>query len=275
MDRRAFLVAAGVAIAGCTGGSETESPSDETGTGSASETGELAVTDVSVPGTVGIGSTVSLSVTVRNDADAEESYESSVSRRIRNGEWTELDTTVEISVPAGETVTEDVAVPAYEYLAAGTYRLDDGEHLARTAFVKRELELGESYTTPNGVRLTVSDVTFPDSYTYDTGDGTETIDAAEGEKLAVTHLSAENTTDSTVRTPGTEEAVLRRDEHEFGDMSFDSNVDKYTGGELEAGARIEGNIASDVPVDERREDLRVGYEQSFEEGEAIANWSLT
>lgn len=281
MDRREFLAATGVVsgtvLAGCSQESETDRPDNETtdpSSSSASDTGELTVTDVSAPGTVGIGSTVTLSVTLENGTDADETYESSVSRRIRGGEWTELDATVEISVPAGETTTSEVDVPAYGYLAAGTYRLDDGEHTARTAFVERELEMGESHTTPNGVRLTVSAVTFPDSYTYDTGDGTETITATEGEKLAVTHLAAENTTDATVEAPGTGEVVLRRDEHEFGDMNFDSNVDKYTGGELEAGARLEGDIVTDVPADEDREDLRVGYEQSFPDGEVIVNWSL-
>lgn len=280
MDRRAFLVAASAVGAGCTGGSDSGTAGDETGTEqteppATTKAGELAVTDVSAPGTVGIGSTVSLSVTVENTTGTEDTYESSVSRQIRGGEWTELDSTVEIAVPAGETTTESVEVPAYDYLAAGTYRLDAGEHLARTAFVHRQLEVGDSYTNPDGVELTVTEVAFPDSYTYDTGDGAETIEASDGEKLAVTSLAAENTTDSTATAPGTEEVVLRRDDQEFGDMSFDSNEDKYNGGEFDAGARVEGNIAADVPADADPENLRVGYEESFDAGDAVANWSLT
>lgn len=280
MDRRAFLVAASAVVAGCTGGSSPETVDGDTDTEqtdrpATTEAGELAVTDVSAPGTVGIGSTVSLSVTIENGTDADDTYDSSVSRRIRGGEWTELDATVAISAPAGETTTESVEVPAYDYLAAGTYRLDAGEHVARTAFVERQLEVGESYTNPDGVELTVTEVAFPDSYTYDTGTGTETIEAADGEKLAITYLAAENTTDSTVTAPGTGEVVLRRDGQEFGDMSFDSNEDKYTGGELDAGARVEGNIAADVPADAERENLRVGYEESFDAGDVVANWSLS
>jgi len=278
MDRRAFLVTAGVALAGCGSSSDdantTTTEPTETESPTTTEAGELSVTDFSAPSSVGIGATVTLTVTVENTTSEEATYESGVSRKIQSGEWSQLDVGVEITVPAGETVTEEVEVPGYEYKAAGRHRLDEGEHVAITVFTNRTLEMGESYLAPTGVRLTVDRVEFPDSYTYDTGDGTETIQAAEGEKLAVTYLSAENTTDETVRAPGTEEVVLRRNDEEFGDMNFDSNLDKYNGGQLEAGERIEGNIPTDVPADAQLENLRVGYERSFEEGDAVANWPL-
>lgn len=290
MRRRALLVSAVAALAGCSQADEaatdtTAQTSTVSSTDASAETTTstetaieepLRVTEVTAPGSVGIGATATLSVTVENRGSESATYESSVSKRVTGGEWQTTDATVSITVPAGGSTTEEVDVPGHDFLAAGSYRLDEGEHVARTRFAVRELAVGDAYTTPYGVEVTIQEVAFSDTYTYETGEGERIeLTPSNDEQWAVVQLAVTNTGTEPVRAPGTEAIVLQRGESEFGDRHFDDNPAKYSAIEIGPDVTVEAEIPTDVPADADPATLHVHYEEELEGGRAEAHWQLS
>ncbi|WP_436924207.1 hypothetical protein [Halosimplex amylolyticum] len=294
MNRRAFLATAAAVTAGCgqTDSSATDTPSSETDPASGTQSGDdptptdtptatetaapasVAVTDVSVPSTIEIGTAGTLSVTLENSGGQSGSFTSAVEAKVGTSEWAATEASVEATVPAGETVTETVDLPPSDYVEPSSYRLADADPVARTRFVARELPLGERYLLPNGVALSFHDVEFGETYTYEGEDGEKTIEPTDGDKWAVGTVRAENTTDEPARAPLVSDIGFFRGEEEYSFQHISDNRDRYRGGELDAGAVDEGDLPANVPVDSERADLRVEYSERLDEGQITIYWTL-
>ncbi|MFC7141893.1 hypothetical protein ACFQMA_18910 [Halosimplex aquaticum] len=295
MNRRAFLATAAAVTAGC-GQTErtTDSPSGDDGPATETrssgggpatdsptrtETATVApasvgVTDVSVPSTIEIGTAGTLSVTLENAGGQSGSFSSAVEAKVGTGEWTATDATVEATVAAGESVTETVDLPPNHYVEPASYRLADADPVARTRFVAREIPLGETHLLPNGVALSVHDVGFGETYTYESSGGEKTAEPTDGDKWAVGTVRAENTADEPARAPLVSDIGFFRGEEEYSFQHLSDNRDRYRGGELEPGSVSEGDLPANVPVAAERAALRVEYSESFEEGQITVNWTL-
>jgi len=266
MRRRTFLAATTLALAGCSGRSDNES------TGNSEP--ELTVTELSAPNTVEIDTTFQLRVTVKNEGDAEGTYESPISAKLGVNEWASTDQSVQISVPAGESVTEEYELGPYEYVRPASFRLDESDAVVRNRFVTRTLGYDEAYATPGGTVLTVVDLTFTDTYTYEGDDGTKQVAANEGEKWAIATVRTENPTDESVGPPKVDKIDVMRDEdQEFGYTHFGDNRDLYDHSALEPGAVREGEIPATVPEAAGYVDLRVEYDEELADGDIAVYWA--
>ncbi|WP_415382201.1 hypothetical protein [Halosimplex sp. TS25] len=294
MDRRAFLATAAAVTAGCgQTDSATDSPSGDDGPatetqsngGASTDTptrtetataapASVAVTDVSAPSTIEIGTAGALSVTLENTGGQSGSFASTVEAKVGTGEWTTTDASVETSVGADETVTETVDLPPNHYVEPGSYRLANTEPVARTRFVARELSLGDRHLLPNGIALSFHDVEFGETYTYEGSDGEATADPVDGDKWAVGTVRAENQSDESARAPLVSDIGFFRGEEEYSFQHISDNRDRYRGGELEPGAVSEGDLPASVPVSAERADLRVEYSERLDAGQVTVYWTL-
>lgn len=295
MNRRAFLATAAAVTAGCGqtdssstgtpsgGGGSTDTQSDrdasptdaltETETGTP-EPASVEVTDVSVPSTIEIGTAGTLSVTLENTGGQSGSFASTVEARTGTDEWEATDASVETTVEAGESVTETVDLPPNGYVEPASYRLADADPIARTRFVARELPIGEPHLLPNGVELSVHDVAFGETYTYQSDDGEKTVEPTDGDKWAVGTVRAENTGDEPARAPLVSDIGFFRGEEEYSFQHLSDNRDRYRGGELEPGAVSEGDLPASVPTAAERADLRAEYSEELDEGRITVVWTL-
>jgi len=266
MRRRTFLAATTVALAGCSGRSDTEPTED-------SEP-ELTVTDLSAPNTVEIDTTFQLRVTVQNDGDAEGTYESPISAKLGVTEWASTGQSAKITVPGGESVTEEYELGPYKYVRPASFRLEESDAVARNRFVTRTLGFGDAYATPGGTVMTVTDLTFTDTYTYEVDDGTKEVAANEGEKWAIATVRTENPTDESVDPPKVDKIDVMRDEdQEFGYTHLGDNRDLYDHSPLEPGAVREGEIPATAPEAAGYSDLRVEYDVELADGDIAAYWA--
>ncbi|MFC7196068.1 hypothetical protein ACFQL4_17870 [Halosimplex aquaticum] len=134
--------------------------------------------------------------------------------------------------------------------------------------------LGETHLLPNGVALSVHDVGFGETYTYESSGGEKTAEPTDGDKWAVGTVRAENTADEPARAPLVSDIGFFRGEEEYSFQHLSDNRDRYRGGELEPGSVSEGDLPANVPVAAERAALRVEYSESFEEGQITVNWTL-
>jgi len=294
MDRRTFLATATAVLAGC--GQEGSSPEHRdasTDEQSPAETTDepvahsptstltptrapaaIAVTDLSVPSSIEIGTQGTLSVTLENTGERSGSFQSSVEARVGTGEWQTTDVTVEASVSAGDTVTVSVDLPTHGYLEPASYRLGETEPVVRTRFVPRELALGEPHTLPNGVELTAADARLSDTYSYEGAEGSTEADPAGGDTWALATVRAENSTDGPARAPLVSDIAFYRGEEEYSYQHLGDNRDRYRGGELAAGGVSEGDLPANVPADAELPALRIVYSEAVAAGRITVNWII-
>jgi len=293
MDRRAFIVAAAAVVAGCSGGgSGTDEPTDTDPGGEATPTptptasptptatptpdpAALAVTEVSTPSTIEIGTTFTVSVTVENSGGQSGTFSAPVEARLGTGDWTTTDATAETAVPAGETATAEVELGPYHYVQPASFRVPDAEAVARPRFVPRQLPLGGSHLLPNGVEIAVESFEFADLYTYEGDGGTKQLEPTDSEKWAIATVRAENTGDEPADAPLVSDIAIFRGEEEYAYQAISDNRSRYGGGELEPGGVSSGDLPSDVPAAAAREDLHVEYKEAYDGGQVSVFWSLS
>jgi hypothetical protein len=132
---------------------------------------ELSVTSISAPDSVERYEEIDLTVTVENSGGRQGQF---------NGELTspQLETPIPVTGSVPSDSTRDISVPVeYPYtegdtaIESATYSL--GESLTAVEYTVPIREIGETYTTPSGVEVSVQDVQFADSFTtgldYDEG----------------------------------------------------------------------------------------------------------
>jgi len=294
MDRRAFLAVAAAVTAGCgqAGTAETSTDpndpaTDAGGTAAGAETptdtstptptatpASVAVTGLSAPSEIEIGTEGMLSVTLENTGGRAGSVAASVEARVGTGDWASTGRIVEASVPAGETVTETVTLPSNGYVEPASYRLTDADPVARTRFVPRALPMGERHELPNGVVLSVSDVRVGETYAYEGSDGETTAEPPGGDKWAVGTVRAENAGEEPARAPLVSDFAFYRGEEEYSYRHLGDNRDRYRGGEIAPGEVSEGDLPTNVPASVERSDLRGQYDEELDGGRVTVRWAL-
>jgi hypothetical protein len=239
------------------------------------EPAAFEVSSVESPDTVEIGTSFEWSMTVENTGGEDGTFETVVRVQTPGGE--ESTSTVSVDVPAGET--EDTVLsfrPDYigEYLVMVE---ETGDEFGIRA-VERSLTIGETYVTPDGVRLTLdtreigSDIQPIQSYSYTSEEGRRIHRAGPEEKFAVLTVTARNPTREPRELPTYDEFVMVVNE----DAEYESTErlarDAYTGGTSRVSR--EGVVLFEIADRfDRGDDYQIYWTRATPEGTAEAVWS--
>jgi hypothetical protein len=252
----------------------------------------IEITSVDSPDTVEIHEPTEVEITLENSGGSDGTF-----RRTLTILPTENERSIEVSVPAGETVvhTEEIPQPTDFDGVVDSATFEIGGVQTQTQYVIPEREIGESYVTPGRMVIEVSEVLNSD-YVEREGSfftGPRTYESEESEQLILFNLSVENR-DNRTRTPpsvgsfsvfrgdGSEADTsnaypLTSSEYRFTDPV---EADSYDGGDLSSNDSTDGWILIRVPADVDFSDATLRWQrdvflQNSEEPEGlVAEWSL-
>ncbi|MDZ7687488.1 MAG: hypothetical protein U5J64_01985 [Halobacteriales archaeon] len=255
-----------------------ENGEDEDGDGEEGEPepASFEVSSVDAPETVEIGTSFDWSLTVRNYGGEDGVFETAVTRRRRGGEPEDFDT-VSVEVPAGEEVSRDLSA-RNDFLGEYVYRLEETGEEFGVRGVERNLTFGETYVTPEGVRLTLetpgigSNVDPIQSYSYTSEEGRRIHRAGPEEKFAVLNVTARNPTREPRELPRYDEFVMVVNEGAEYESTERLARDAYAGGTSRVSR--EGVVLFEIDDRfDRSDDYEVYWTRVYPEGNAEAVWS--
>gem|GEM_PF-2100096 len=256
-------------------GDDEDSTQDGEGEEDEPEPAAFEVSSVEAPDTVEIGTQFEWSMTVENTGGEDGTFETEV--RVQTPGGDESTSTVSVDVPAGET--EDTVLPFRpDYIGEYLVTVEEtGDEFGIRA-VERSLTIGETYVTPDGVRLTLdtrelgSDIQPIQSYSYTSEEGRRIHRAGPEEKFAVLTVTARNPTREPRDLPTYDEFVMVVNE----DAEYESTErlarDAYTGGTSRVSK--EGVVLFEISDRfDRGDDYQIYWTRVTSEGTAEAVWS--
>lgn len=257
--------AAVTALAGCSGSSGGPDGTDtatETTDGTTSDATPLAVRSAEAPGSVEIGQPYTVRFAVENPTDGARTLESPVSVRT-GGEWRSY-TSISARVQPG-TTTVEVEFSAPRFLGAYRFRLDEPTAEWRIEATERRLALGESFTTPQGLGLSVLGGKFTDSYG---GAGNQTVTPPPDQQFLLVRARVANPTDGAVTLPplGVFHVDARGATY---DVALNDPGQRIT---VEAGNRKRIELPFLVPASLSASDLVVRWAPTYRPGRTVVVW---
>lgn len=286
MRRRRYLAALGAGasgvLAGCsefggestTAGATTGTPTEGTTTPPVAEAFEL--TQREGPGTTRLNEPWVFGFSVRNVTDARRTFRSTLSTRLEDGEWEQLEGEVSFEVDPGKTKTWQSPRFRLRFLRTVTYRLDALGTTWTVESMPLQLDYGLAYTSPVGLRITVGQVTFGDERPEGTEGGTATPTPtpmpptaadAEGTKWAVVPIEVENPTDQSRSAPFPQEFTFRGDGETYPDEPIDHPNLFHRERALETDESLSGNLFYEVPADLNPNAVEIVLRRSYDEGD--------
>ncbi|WP_049970797.1 DUF4352 domain-containing protein [Haladaptatus cibarius] len=219
--------------------------------------GEQFTATITIHNTGGSAGTISTSYSVATPSDAAEEY------------------TLKKEVPAGETITKEITLRP-QVLGTASVTLSK-PNKNTTISVKPALrKIGESFQFEEGLQLSVRDLVFSDSYSYETYFGNKTTSADSGKQFLFVEFRAKNSTDTAQSIPSGRDISVTVEGTSY-DLT-DTNANVYDGfvspvsgdeypryvGTLGSGKTKEGWVIYKIPSDAAKEDISVH-----------ANWSAS
>ena len=230
-------------------------------------------------------------VRVRNATSNPQIFESTLSVRKRGSEWETFEGALRFRVPPGETRGWESPLRGFAYLGSFDYRLDALSHTWSVDVVPKTVSFDVSYTTPEGLVMTIGDVTFrstdpSDGETPDPAPRTDgftptptplpepTPSPAEpGERWALFPLTVGKRGEGTAMAPDPGEFTVRlKDGTAVGPPADLAWSRVYRAVELAPNERIHGFLPVQVPAGTRDFDVVVGWTNSYEEGDVEVSW---
>jgi len=242
------------------------------------------ISSVEFPNEVEVGSTATGTATIENTGNGAGTFRGVLERRnLGDSEWQQLET-ISLDIDAGSSTTWSTEI-SEPYLGPSEYRLRPNNAIQTIDFVHATRSFEESYTTPDGGKITL-DVGgmnfngFSDSYTYDSY-GDSTVSADSGRKFLFVHVTIENVGSEMLYYPGTEDFEALTNENSYpttkGEGYFTTEfVSPVSGTEYNYGRTAEpgetesGWILFEVLDDVSVDDLTIRYTQNERIG---AEWS--
>lgn len=269
-------------LAGCsesggestTAGATTGTPTGGTTTPPVARAFEL--TQREGPGTVRLNEPWVFGFSVRNVTDAGRTFRSTLSTRLEDGEWEQLEGEVSFEVDSGEIKTWQSPRFRFRFLRTVTYRLDALGATWTVESTPLQLDYGLAYTSPVGLRITVGQVTFRDERPDGTEGGTATptstpmpptVADAEGTKWAVVPVEVENPTDQSRPAPFPQEFTFRGDGETYPDEPIDHPNLLYRDRALETNESLSGNLFYEVPADLDPNAVEIVLRRSYDQGD--------
>lgn len=304
MNRRQFLVGLGGAgLAGCTSGDDastetaasprtastsaegTSPPPTPTPTSTGAEepptpdaSGAIArsawfeLVSVDAPDEVELGTSYTLSFSVRNVGKRTRTFSTSVVTGSSDPDaWTATDPRQAVVGP-GETVTLESRPFTARRLGTVHHRLTAFSHRIGVEVVARRLPLGAGYTTPTGVLLTVLRTRFAQSFEYSLGGYVYEEPAPAGKTWAFATVYAENTASSTETLPFKVNFSLLEDGSRHPYVRTHAPQGQYNGGRVPPGTVREGWIVFAVPASVEADDLAVAWTDNAYDATLAVHW---
>lgn len=152
------------------------------------------LTNFEAPSSVEIASEFEVSATLKNTGDAKTTFHTIFAHRDAGTSHRKLLAHKSVEIGAGEsaTITQLSSEPV---IGDSIYWLEPFEQEARVSFEPATRSFGRSYTDPDGVVLTVSQVQETQQIVLDDYSNT-TLETKSGEKAVLAHVEATNPTDS-------------------------------------------------------------------------------
>ncbi|MFB6179760.1 MAG: hypothetical protein ABEI77_08560 [Halorientalis sp.] len=195
---------------------------------------------------------------------------------------------LDYTIDPGETKTFSVSVTPS---GVGSLRVTGlNSELALQQIAPASLSFGETWTTPQGVELTVSDVTLSGSTTYRANGSTETAEAGTRLQFAFVHLTVTNPTTEEQAVPPWDSSISISAEGSTYDDVFNPEswstehwqqpVDQSwygQDGNLESGGQASGVVPLKIPSDLSKQDLSVttNYQIGWTGPTVEATWSAS
>ncbi len=247
---------------------ETDSEDDED-EGTEAEP-EFEFVELSAPEEVELNESFQVEFTVENVGDADGTYETEVRHQFAWSDYSFVD--VELEIPAGETgsyTSEEFSMP---YIGWFEFETPDFNERVRTNSARPRLSVEDSFVTPRGIEISVTNVETTNRYGY-TGDnfGGRRSPPGNNTKWARFWVTASNPTDRARDAPALTEFDCPQ---AVDDVVDDEEMDDGYRADrriTEDGTR-EGWVVFEVPDDLRASDLSLTWEREFDEGESRARW---
>lgn len=182
-----------------------------------------------------------------------------------------VEKTLDYTMEAGESrSTELTATPG----GVGTVTVSTRTTtLSETDAEPAQLSFGETWTTPQGLELTVEEVVRSQSTTYAVGDGTESADAGSGLQFAFVRIAAVNPTTESAPAPSWDDGLQLSADGEtyadpfdptWSDEEWRQPVDAgwFSGGSIDSGEEASGVVPFKIPAGLTDGDVEV-----------VASWS--
>ncbi len=294
MRRRRFLAASGTAfvggfLAGCSGSGPKDNGNGDSSTtkgGTANETSQtsetaesngFALTSVNVPNEVVMGKEFTLEFTIKNNGTSARAFQSPID--VSTGSGTQQSGTLETgTIPPGKTKTWSKKL-SYPYVSTVTYNLAEFGKSFSVNIVGKTLSIGETFSSPNSVAVTVQDITLTSHYRFVRGNG-EVVDveADDGRQWAFVTVKAKNEfrmrqslpkRDSFHLLVGKREdkpTQIRKEEGKY-------KLERFGRRDVASGESLTGWLAYDISADRSADELSVKWNGSDSNGSWWTRWS--
>jgi hypothetical protein len=171
---------------------------------------DIEISSVESPDVVEIHEPTEVQITLKNSGGSE-----GVFRRTLTVSPTDEMRTIEVTVPAGRTVThtEEIPQPTDFDGAVDSASFQIGGMRTESQYVVPQREIGESYVTPNKMVVDISEVRYPDSVEREGGSlGPQTYEPDEGDQFILFEISVENRGDQNRKPPSQNNFKVIRDD---------------------------------------------------------------
>jgi len=300
MDRRAFLrsgvVIAAAGVAGCGSGTETdrpasgdpstespepttESPTDEpageTPTSTPAEA-SIEVTEVDYPSELPAGRPYTWEYTLENTGEEDGTFSETlyVQFEFTPNQWAES-ASVEHSVPAGETKTISREATAFHWTTSFTGRIGEDGPEFESELTPPHMDAGETFSMTTGITATAREISFQQSYSWKSSDGTMYEEEASDEKQwAFLDFRAENTGDEPASAPSEFDISLVVGNSQYDRTAITRDDGRYEGGEIQPDIVREGWVAFEVPDDLSASDVEAVWSSQDAYDSWTAYWQM-
>lgn len=297
MNRRGFLTTCATlsigAIAGCSSGGDTstdnttttritsdvETTISETSTEKTETTTEVGEPEFKLisfdaPKQVEIGKEFTIKAEIKNVGNAAGKFHSVISGKTVDSDWQKAGDIETEEIAPGETATWTSKTVTFSYQMQTTFRIEQLDKQFTIRSVSRKLAFGETFTSPEGVAVTVQKLELKTYYEYEDYDGnTAEKRAGDGKQWAFVYLKAKNETGESQFVPLTTDVNLVAGNTQYDEAYINKEANKYDGGEVESGIVRKGWIAYEIPDDLSKADVRVAWSGEDINGKWSVRWS--
>jgi hypothetical protein len=245
----------------------------------------LSVESIETPDSAEIGTEQTATIELANNGEGAADVAGIIQRESGQiGEtWANVRTFTQ-KVPPGTTRAERVSIQR-PCLGDARYRVHPLTEPFEVTFTEAVRDLGQPYTSPGGIRVTIQQVVLADAYEVPSAfGGTETNEPSSGRQWALVNLTAEGTGEESATPPQRNSLVPIYQDQRFeteGSNSFDEKITDPISGPIYPGAfslspgeQVGGWLAYEVPSGASEDDLAFEWSKSvgFNGCEIQARW---